>query len=399
MNRRRILITMAKVFLLLLTLALPWTLQERVYADSGGSISVNLKDLGTSRKDVAFTAYKIATLDEAKGSWKLDDRLADTGVSLDELEYAADWDDAAMKISKSGELAKFSSLSGKTNQDGGMKFSNLELGMYLVVQDDQGQYGLAQPFLAAIPYTENGIAKVDLTVEPKATPLVKGKGRIVVTMRASLVDSQLLELTDVILQDDVVCYVGLFKDKQGQIPYGTDYMRQISMKGVAKGTAVFEDLPAGTYYVFETDKDGNAYRLKEKQAVGGDVWESSLDGISGQEIVIDENGQSQSGAIGFCRQYYTLSGKWIALNQQAKPEETKKPEGTKSPAENTKPEDNKKSEEAKESQDAKAEESQETKATATGDGAFPMISMIVAVVSLVIIVGEAIYWRGHKEYE
>lgn len=31
-------------------------------------------------------------------------------------------------------------------------------------------------------------------------------------------------LITMILQDDVVCYVGLFKDRQGQIPYGTDYI-------------------------------------------------------------------------------------------------------------------------------------------------------------------------------
>lgn len=313
MKQKNRLFAITKMLLLLLTLVLPWTMQERALADSGkGSIRIDLKELQTPKNEVAFKAYEVGTWNGEEGSWQLDGRLTGTGISLKDLVYASDFDKAALELSKQAGLDQLLSASGKTDANGSLTFSDLDWGMYLVVQDGESEYGTVAPFLASLPYIEDGVQKSDLTVQPKAEPpLEDGNGRIEVTKRVGRLDETLLEVVDLVLTEDVSYYVGIFKDQQGRIPYGTDYIKQIPMKGISQGTAVFENLPAGTYYIFETDKDGNAYQLNERQVDQTSEWICKLDeGTTTQEVTIDGKAASPAGKVGFYNQYYDMNDQY-----------------------------------------------------------------------------------------
>ena len=332
-KKKNKIVTIGKIFLLLLTLILPWTIQERVLADTG-SITINLKELGSSKTDVKFKAYEVGAWNSTTGSWELAECLRDTGIELNDLIYASDWDDAALELAKETEALKtLTSVSGATDANGTLTFSNLEWGMYLVIQDGENTYGTVSTFLAALPYTEEGVQKTELTVQPKAeAPLPKGNGRIIVTKRVGKLDSELLEVADIVLLDKVSYYVGLFRDSKGQIPFGTDYVREIQtrgirakgsrqqkldyvkeiqMQGIREGVAVFENLPEGTYYIFETDANGNAYPMNVKQTEEGNVWTNKLDDETiSQEVIIDGKEDSPAGKVGLYTQYYELKNNY-----------------------------------------------------------------------------------------
>lgn len=331
MKQRNKLFTITKMLLLLLTLVLPWTTSNRVLADSGkGSIRINLKELQTPKNDVTFKAYKVGAWNGTEGSWQLDSTLAGTGISLKDLVYASDFDKAALELSKQPGLDSIASVSGKTDANGSLTFSDLDWGMYLVVEDGESEYGTVSPFLASLPYIQDGVQQSDLTIEPKAEPpLEDGNGRIEVTKRVGRLDETLLEVVDLVLTEDVSYYVGIFKDQQGRIPYGTDYIKEIPMKGISQGTATFENLPAGTYYIFETNKEGTAYPLDTKQVDQTSEWICKLDeGTTTQEVVIDGKAASPAGKVGFYNQYYSMGDQFyyvgtLYISKQVKDGEEK----------------------------------------------------------------------------
>ena len=291
--------TMARIFLLMLTLVLPWYLsQEDVFGAESekGSITISLDDLGTVRNGVGFTASYVGNRDNA-GNWKLSDSLLGTGVSLENLTYADEWDAAASKLAQAVSKENLTSVTGTTDNDGNLVLEDLDWGMYLVVQNGTSVYGTVSPFLAGIPYVEDGVRKSDLTVHPKAkVPEGRADGRIEVTKRVGYQDAQLLEVIDLTPVDDTY-YVGLFQDKEGKIPYGTDYIRTIRMQQITVGTAVYENLPAGTYYVFETDSEGNAYKLNERQNNLFGPWMCKLEDGSSQKVTLTGKKSGQVGHV------------------------------------------------------------------------------------------------------
>lgn len=411
------------MLLLLLTLVLPWTIQERVLADTGsGSISIDLQELETPKAEVRFKAYKVGTWNSTTGNIELAECLKDKGIDLDKLVYAADWEKAALKLSEQTEvLETLSSINGITDQNGKLTFSDIELGMYLIIQDGKSEYGIVAPFLAVIPYFEEGIQNNDLTVQPKAEPpLAVGNGRIEVSMRIGKIEQRALEIADIMLMDEATYYVGIFRDAKGQIPYGTDHIREISMKGIRKGKAVFENLPEGTYYIFETDKDGNAYPINEKQTEQEDVWLYKLDHeTESQKVTIDGKAESPAEKVGLYKQYYELNKNYCyaetsmptetPVPTEAPTEPTETPAPTEAPAEPT--ETPVPTVEPTETPaptvvptdiptvTPTGNNTDTTNAARTGDDT-PIIKYLVLMVmaALLLIVG-IVYWRGHKKHE
>lgn len=308
MEWRKKLSTMTGVFLALLTLGLIWTGQMEVMAAQieTGTLIVQLDEMGTPRDSVGFTAYYVGGLND-NSEWKLIDGLQSTGVDLDGLVYADEWDAAALKLAHAADFSRLTASTGQTNAEGTMTLANLPAGMYLVVQDSGADtYGTVSPFLAGIPYLENGEWKTELTAHPKAElPTETDDGRIEVTKRTGYLDPELLEVIDLI-PEDAVYYVGIFQDKQGTVPYGTDYLREIELKGTSTGTAVFENLPAGTYYIFETDSDGNAYTVNEIQSRDEYKWVCQVEDGSSQEVTLDGKAGSPAGTVGLYNLYYEL---------------------------------------------------------------------------------------------
>lgn len=300
--------TMAGIFLALLTLGLIWTSQMEVMAaqPESGTLIVQLDDLGTPRDSVGFTAYYVGNMND-NGEWKLIDGLRSTGVDLNGLVYADEWDAAALKLVHAADLTKLKTFTGQTSAEGTMTLANLPAGIYLVVQDSgEDTYGIVTPFLAGIPYPEDGVWKTELTAHPKAElPAETDGGRIEVSKRTGYLDPELLEVIDLI-PEDAVYYVGIFQDKQGKVPYGTDYLREIRLKGTSTGTAVFEDLPAGTYYIFETDSNGNVYTVNEIQEQDQYKWVCQVEDGSSQIVTLDGKASSPAGTVRLYNLYYEL---------------------------------------------------------------------------------------------
>ena len=123
MKKIKHLRTIFWAFLMIMALGLPLTLQKDVFAEEIGSITVKLTNLDTPKNDVGFTAYRVCNWNGSEGKWALDDSLKDTGVELDKLEYATDWDSAALKLASAKGLEKIDSVSGKTDESGTMKLS------------------------------------------------------------------------------------------------------------------------------------------------------------------------------------------------------------------------------------------------------------------------------------
>ena len=298
------------VFLVLLAsgIRMPGQRQAMAAENGPGTLTVQLDDIGTPRGGTGFTAYAVGSLEE--GQWILDESLAGTGVDLNSLTYADEWDAAALKLARAAGDAALEGRSGQTDGAGTLALAGLAAGMYLVVQDSgEDTYGTVSPFLAGLPgRAEDGSAQWAVAVHPKAElPAETDAGRIEVTKRAGYLDPDLLEVIDLIPEDSTY-YVGIFQDSRGTVPYGTDYLREIRLQGAGSGTAVFEGLPAGTYYIFETDSAGNAYAVNEVQKQDGYSWACQVEEGSSQEVTLDGKAESPAGTVALYNLYYDMPG-------------------------------------------------------------------------------------------
>ena len=293
----------------LMALAVFWTIQKEALADTKpGSITVRLHELKTPKNDVKFTAYFVGGWNGTEGKWELDESLAQTGVDLENLTSADELEIAARKLIMKGNLEELEAVNGQTDDSGTMVLSDLKWGIYLLKQQSGEEvYGTVSPFLVTIPsFDEDGTRTIDLTVEPKAqAPIKKEAGRIEVTKRVGYLDPELFEIVDLI-PEDATYYVGIFRDRQGYIPYGTNYIKPIHMKGISTGTAVFSELEAGTYYIFETDSKGNVYQPDELQPGEPYSWICQVEDGSTQEITLDGKANTPAGKVGFYNLYYDL---------------------------------------------------------------------------------------------
>lgn len=113
-------------------------------------------------------------------------------------------------------------------------------------------------------------------------------GQVEVTKRLSYIDETTFESVDLIAADTTV-YVGLFTDPEGEHPYGDDYIRSIHIQEASSGTAMWDDLPSGTYYVFETLEDGTVipYGSQQSTEAGGTGTYACVgDGVAGGAKVL-----------------------------------------------------------------------------------------------------------------
>ena len=296
----------AGIFLALLVFGtvLPAERQAMAAETGPGTLTVRLDDIGTPKGGVGFTAYYVGTLEG--NQWKLEESLRETGVDLNAMTYADEWDTAALKLARAAAGTELGRQTGETDGDGAFTMAGLPAGMYLLVQNSgKDTYGTVSPFLTGLPSRdEDGSTRWELTVNPKAeVPPESSGGRIEVTKRMGYLDPELLEVMD-LTAEDAVYYVGIFRDKKGTVPYGTDYLREIRIRKASSGKAVFEDLPAGTYYIFETDRAGNPYEVDEVQYEGTVSWVCQIEDGSSQEVTLDGRSEAPAGSVALYNLYY-----------------------------------------------------------------------------------------------
>ena len=162
-------------------------------------------------------------------------------------------------------------------------------------------YYLAADMSFTVP--EDGT--ISLTM--KDLKLKKKSGQIQVTKQISYLDAD-FNIVDLIA-NDAVFKVGLYTDSEGKHPYGNDYIREIHLVNQSvSNPVVYNNLPTGTYYVFELDKDGNPITTIDIQTDGGKRYSCNVDGDdpANTSLALDLNADVVEGKINLQNVYYDI---------------------------------------------------------------------------------------------
>lgn len=159
------------IFLLIL-LSISGIVGEKVclaVENTEGSLTIQLNDIGTPRKNVEFVVYKIADLDIENSRWILDEKVSilEKNLDLNQEKTASIWKKEALELTEIVRKTNISSVLGVTDENGCMTLQGLEKGMYLIVQNDEAEYGTVLPFLVLIPKQINGEWKYEVIASPK----------------------------------------------------------------------------------------------------------------------------------------------------------------------------------------------------------------------------------------
>ena len=133
-------------------------------------------------------------------------------------------------------------------------------------------------------------------------------GQIQVTKRLSTIDQETFDYVDLIAED-VTFYVGLFTDETAEHPYGADYIKEIHVQNTSSGTVTYDNLPSGTYYVYEVEQDGTVIPYREVQNTtedGSSGFYCNGDGTDGEvkTITIDLDKENREGSTELNNVYY-----------------------------------------------------------------------------------------------
>ncbi len=102
-------------------------------------------------------------------------------------------------------------------------------------------------------------------------------------------------------------HFGLFTDAEGTTLLGEEYVKEVTMQNTSSAQLVFENVPDGTYYVFETDANGNALAYDTAQGSGTDSYVPVLNGPT-NAVIIDLAAGTSTGQISVTNRYYMDPG-------------------------------------------------------------------------------------------
>lgn len=244
---------------------------------------------------ISMKLYQVGTASENNGNvnFNLDSRFAGSGITMDSLTTADKWAAAAQTLAGLAGSSGINAIEGTSDAQGQIFFNNLEQGVYLLVQSSGQDRLIISPSLLTVPLQENGQWIYDVKTYPKFIP-DNVKADISVTKRLYSVteDSQIIPLS----AEDATFRIGLYTDKEGTIPFRDDYERDINIKGTTSGTAVWKDVPAGTYYVFELDEKGNPIAINQQVYVDEEnSWMYNVKDANEKEnnqVIVSRSGSS-----------------------------------------------------------------------------------------------------------
>lgn len=129
-----------------------------------GSICIAMRYNGTAVSGGTLTLYRVGEVKESGGDYSFvpTGDFADCGYSL------AKPDSAALARALASLAKNYSGTTKTIASDGTVKFDNLELGLYLLVQETAADgYAAVEPFLVTVPMFENGAYKYEVDAGPK----------------------------------------------------------------------------------------------------------------------------------------------------------------------------------------------------------------------------------------
>ena len=152
------------VLLLAALLAVP-VLATEIDTERTGSITATMEHEGTPVPGGTLTLYKVASLNFIC-EYTLTEEYAASGISLEEITA-----ETAVALATYTYEQNLSGLTKTIGDDGVVKFEDLEVGLYLLIQWDNapGYYELS-PFVISIPNNENGEQVFDTFCAPKQNP-------------------------------------------------------------------------------------------------------------------------------------------------------------------------------------------------------------------------------------
>lgn len=141
-----------------------------------GSITVTMRIGDTLVSGGSLTLYRVGEVHEDDGNYSFvpTGDFTDCGVSLDLVQSP----ESAEGLAAYAKDHKLTGTTRTVGKDGKVTFSNLELGLYLLVQTRAARgYSKVSPFLVTVPYAEDGVyiyevdadTKMELEKEPKPT--------------------------------------------------------------------------------------------------------------------------------------------------------------------------------------------------------------------------------------
>lgn len=134
--------------------------------DRTGSISITMTYDGEAVSGGSLLLYQVAHVAENDGDYgfRYVVELENCGVNLRNLtsaQTAADIANAVQEVGLTGTKAKI-------DKNGNVTFDDLEIGLYLLVQDKAASgYNAVAPFLVAVPNMENGSYVYEVNATPK----------------------------------------------------------------------------------------------------------------------------------------------------------------------------------------------------------------------------------------
>lgn len=139
-----------------------------------GSINVYLEESkqAASMENVEFELIKIAKL--VNGEYEFIDGLKDIPIDLNSLKNGSELQNGANIILNNVKEKRIAGIRKKTNVHGNVKFSDLEIGVYLLNTSDSNKYDNVSPSIVAIPSFDNNM-NYDVDIVPKHSSIIAAK--------------------------------------------------------------------------------------------------------------------------------------------------------------------------------------------------------------------------------
>lgn len=131
-----------------------------------GTITVTMRQEDTVVAGGILSLYQVGIVREDDGNYDfaLNDTFAGSGESLDEIQS----EELAKNLAQYVQEQKISGVSKEIDANGTVTFEQLNVGLYLVVQDKAGSgYFKTKPFLVSIPYMKDGVYQYEIDASPK----------------------------------------------------------------------------------------------------------------------------------------------------------------------------------------------------------------------------------------
>ncbi len=154
------------VLLVLERMSLTTFAKEVPDLNKSGSISVTIKNRDSVISGGSLTLYQVAEVQEDDGDYNFvfTSEFVSCQLSLENIQ----WEQLAKDLANYVESADITGIKKSIDSKGNVIFSNLQLGLYLIIQEDAAPgYYAVNPFLISVPMESEEKWIYDIDATPK----------------------------------------------------------------------------------------------------------------------------------------------------------------------------------------------------------------------------------------